>query len=151
MLLSEFKSHLENLQDLVFLKPNGTPIPSHFHITEVGGVNKQFIDCGGTVRIEKLVSMQLWESIDVWHRLTPEKLLAIINLSIEKLGLEDNEIEIEYQGDTIGRYGVQFENEKFILIPKNTDCLANDRCGIPSMPDVKKNVQSACSPGSGCC
>ena len=31
-----------------------------FHITEVGQVNKRFIDCGGTKRDEKLISFQLF-------------------------------------------------------------------------------------------
>ena len=30
--------------------PEGEFVPTHFHITEVGRVRKDFIDCGGTVR-----------------------------------------------------------------------------------------------------
>lgn len=157
MTLSEFKKHLETLSEINFQKTDGSFIPKHFHITEVGQVTKKFIDCGGTIRNEMLVSMQLWESIDDWHRLEPNKLLSIIALSEEKLGIEDVEIEIEYQSDTIGKYGVSFENNTFKLLPKMTDCLAMDKCGIP-IEKVKKNlseltpsIQSCCSPGSGCC
>ena len=151
MLLSELKDKLKNVTEVTFLKPDGSNVPNHFHITEVGQVTKRFIDCGGTVRNENSVSMQLWESTDFWHRLEPTKLLAIIDLSIEKLGIEDNEIEIEYQNDTIGKYGVAFENGIFILTPTNTTCLASDQCGIPSLEKTKVNVQSSCSPNSGCC
>lgn len=146
MKLSEFKHTLSTLNELHFILPNGAKIPSHFHITEVGQVVKNFIDCGGTVRNETLVSMQLWESIDVWHRLEPKKLLDIIDLSISKLGLIDEEIEIEYQADTIGKYGVKFEENIFKLTPKKTDCLAQDKCGIP----IEKS-NTGCTPGGGCC
>ncbi|MEI7863404.1 MAG: DUF6428 family protein, partial [Planctomycetota bacterium] len=30
--------------------PDKSFVPAHFHITEVGRVQKDFIDCGGTVR-----------------------------------------------------------------------------------------------------
>jgi len=33
---------------------NGTMVPEHFHVTEVGVVTKHFIDCGGTVRNERI-------------------------------------------------------------------------------------------------
>ncbi len=157
MILSEFTKHLETITEVNFQKPDGTEVPKHFHITEVGQITKKFIDCGGTIRNENVVSMQLWESIDFWHRLEPSKLISIIKLSQEKLGIEDHDIEIEYQGETIGKYGVQFENGVFILITKKTDCLASDQCGIP-VDKIKKNlselgqkIESCCSPNGGCC
>lgn len=118
MLLSEFTKHLKILAEVNFQKPDGTEVPKHFHITEVGQITKKFIDCGGSIRNENVISMQLWESIDFWHRIEPTKLISIINLSQEKLGIEDHEIEIEYQSDTIGKYGVEFENEIFVLTTK---------------------------------
>jgi hypothetical protein len=151
MLLSEFKDKLKTVTEVTFIKPDGALVPKHFHITEVGQINKRFIDCGGTVRSENVICMQLWESIDFWHRLEPSKLISIIDLSISKLGIDDNEIEIEYQNDTIGKYSVQFENETFKLISTNTACLASDKCGIPTFEKVKETVQSCCLPNSGCC
>ncbi len=35
---------------LDILLPSGGLVPSHFHITEVGRVQKTFVDCGGTRR-----------------------------------------------------------------------------------------------------
>lgn len=151
MTLSEFKSKLKTIPVVTFIKEDGTAVPKHFHITEVGQINKKFIDCGGTVRNEKTISMQLWESIDFWHRLEPKKLLSIIELAEQKLGIEDHEIELEYQSDTIGKYGVDFDNENFILKPTNTTCLASDKCGVPSFEVVKEKAQSCCTPGGGCC
>ena len=151
MLLSEFTKHIETLTEVNFKNPDGTEIQKHFHITEVGQITKKFIDCGGSIRNENVISMQLWESIDFCHRLEPGKLISIINLSQEKLGIEDHEIEIEYQIDTIGKYGVEFENGTFVLTTKKTDCLASDLCGIPSGGKTKEPLSLTCTPGGGCC
>lgn len=151
MLLSAFKQNLSLVENVSFTKQNGGAIPSHFHITEVGQVNKRFIDCGGTVRNEQVITMQLWESVDYWHRLKPKALEAIIDLATSKLALEDLEVEIEYQSETIGKYSLDFGNNTFVLIPTKTDCLALDKCGIPTIASIKESVQSCCSPSSGCC
>jgi hypothetical protein len=156
MKLSEFKNKLTTLERVEFMQPDGNHVPHHFHITEVGLTTKHFIDCGGTVREEKIVNFQLWEANDMDHRLTPEKLLKIISLSEKTIGIQDQEIEVEYQTNTIGRYGIEFQNEKFILISKKTNCLASDNCGIPK-EKLKLNMselnssKSCCTPGSGCC
>ncbi|NBP75791.1 MAG: hypothetical protein EBU61_07150, partial [Crocinitomicaceae bacterium] len=101
MILSEFKHYLKLVSEVTFLKPNGNKIPKHFHITEVGQTSKKFIDCGGTVRNEEVISMQLWESVDFLHRLEPSKLNSIIELSEKKIEIGNYEIEMEYQGETI--------------------------------------------------
>ena len=63
MLLSEFKKELKNLSRLYFELPGGELVPSHFHVTEVGSIRKNFIDCGGVIRNERKVSFQLWEAL----------------------------------------------------------------------------------------
>jgi len=52
MKLSDFKKQLSTITDINFVLQNGTVVPKHFHVTEVGQVTKRFIDCGGTVRNE---------------------------------------------------------------------------------------------------
>ena len=81
MKLSEIKNILNNLKTISFQLPDGELVPNHFHVTEVGKVTKHFIDCGGTVRNEEVVNFQLWEADDYDHRLHPEKLVHIIELS----------------------------------------------------------------------
>lgn len=149
MKLSEIKIILPNLENVVFQLENGTFVPEHFHVTEVGMINKNFIDCGGIIRHENIVNFQLWNANDVNHRLKPLKLLNIIKLSEQKLGIEDLEIEVEYQADTIGKYGLKFENNIFILTNKQTDCLAKDNCGIPI--ELLQIQNPSCTPGGGCC
>lgn len=154
MKLSEVKKQLEQLDALTFQLPNGTLVPEHFHVTEIGKITKHFIDCGGTVRQEEVINFQLWNANDYNHRLHPEKLVHIIELSEKTLGLNDSEIEVEYQGETIQKFGLDFDGINFQLTTKQTDCLAKDNCGIPAQkPKVKlSDLQNACcTPNSGCC
>jgi len=156
MKLSEIKPYLANLSAVNFELPDGTLVPSHFHVTEVGQITKKFIDCGGTIRNEKKVNFQLWEANDFDHRLAPQKLLSIIELSERKLEIEDAEIEVEYQSDTIGKYALGFNGTNFLLLGTETNCLAQDKCGIPTeklkvkLSDLSKS-DSCCTPNSGCC
>lgn len=155
MKLSEIKTALSHLETIAFQLPNGELVPNHFHVTEVGKVTKHFIDCGGTVRKEEVANFQLWEANDYDHRLHPEKLVKIIQLSEKILEIGDLEIEVEYQGQTIEKFGLAFDGKNFILTTKQTDCLAKDNCGIPSeKPKVRLsdlNKATSCAPGSGCC
>lgn len=156
MKLSEVKRKLTGLQEARFQLPNGTFVPNHFHVTEVGEITKDFIDCGGTIRREKAINFQLWEAGDFDHRLAPEKLVSIITLAEKALHLGDWEVEVEYQGETIGKYGISFSGEHFVLTSKTTNCLADDVCGIPvAKPRIKKlselQANNSCTPRGGCC
>lgn len=157
MKLQELKQELLNLNEIKFQMENGTTIPPHFHLTEIGAVTKHFIDCGGTERIEKSANLQLWYANDTEHRLTPKKLIDIIQLSEQKLQIGNLEIEIEYQAETIGKYKLKFENGNFVLLNKYTDCLASDSCGIPQekrkvkLSELSEVKSSCCTPGGGCC
>lgn len=157
MKLSEIKKHLASAETVNFKLPTGAYVPENFHVTEVGLVTKHFIDCGGTVRLEKVVNFQLFTANDFDHRLKPQKLSNIITLSENKLGIGDLEIEVEYQSDTISKYGLHFNGKDFQLVPKHTACLASDACGIPpakqkvQLNELQASNQSCCTPGSGCC
>ncbi len=157
MKLSEIKKILPELETVKFQLENGTWVPEHFHVTEVGVVTKNFIDCGGVIRKEEKVNFQLWNAEDYKHRLKPGKLLHIITLSEEKLSIGDFEIEVEYQDNTIGKYDLEFNGENFVLRNKLTACLAEDACGIPpqkqkvNLGDLAEKQNSCCAPGSGCC
>ena len=154
MKLTEFKKTLGSLSKINFQLENGLLVPNHFHITEVGIIRKDFIDCGGEIRNEKIVNFQLWYSNDINHILNPKKLIDIIELSETKFSMENLDIEIEYQSETIGKYNVYFNGKKFILQNKKTNCLAEDQCGIEvRKPKISlSQVQSSnCSLDSGCC
>lgn len=50
MKLSEIKIILSKVEAVNFYTENGEMVPEHFHVTEVGIITKDFIDCGGKVR-----------------------------------------------------------------------------------------------------
>jgi hypothetical protein len=157
MKLSAVKSSLTTIDKVAFVLPNGAVVPEHFHVTEIGLIDKKFIDCGGTVRTEKITNFQLWSADDTDHRLQPGKLAEIIALSERVLGIEDLDVEVEYQSDTIGKYGLDFDGKSFQLVAKTTACLALDQCRIPPqtqkirLQELVVAEQTSCKPGSGCC
>lgn len=156
MKFSEFKKSLENIEELSFTLSIGKKIPPHFHLTEMGVSSKKFIDCGNQLRTENKVVFQLWEANDYNHRLQSTKLAKIIESTEKILNPGDWEIEVEYQSDTIGKYGLELSDGGFSLTPLHTDCLAKDKCNIPtSKPRINikdlQNSASCCTPGGGCC
>ncbi|MES2616756.1 MAG: DUF6428 family protein [Bacteroidota bacterium] len=158
MNLSDLKQTLGTITTINILQPNGQAVPQHFHITEAGLTTKNFIDCGGTIRSEKMLNLQVWVAQDTDHRLIPEKLNKILSIYEKNFGTDDLPVEVEYQTDTVGRYGLKFDGQNFQLTTKQTDCLASDHCGIT---EKKQKLQLAeltptdaaacCTPGGGCC
>jgi hypothetical protein len=153
MLISAFKQTLRELDTLKFQLPNGEFVPAHFHITEVGNITRNFIDCGGVQRQENKLNLQLWVASDTDHRLDPTNLLNILQLAEKQLGNSNVEVEVEYQQSTIGRYKLAFNGAVFQLINTQTACLAPNQCGIPQeKPRVRVTASGlSCNPNSGCC
>ena len=148
MKLSEFKLYLKNAKKVEFQLPNGNYVPPHFHVTEVVLNSKKFIDCGRNMRNSKKVNFQLWSADDYNHKISPKKLLNIIEISEETFLLEDLEIEIEFQQSTIGVFDLDYKNDVFQLVNKQTDCLDKEKCGfekkIGKFSSIKK--QEICNP-----
>lgn len=154
MNIKDFKNTLSSLKQLAFVLPNGNHVAPHFHLTEVGIINKNYVDCGGTIRKESNANFQLWSADDLDHRLLPQTVIDIIEMAETEIGLENLEIEVEYQSETIGKYGLNFDGSRFHLTPTQTDCLAKDKCGISTAQPVtliQSESSSCCSPESGCC
>ena len=153
MKIAEMKQTLAGLTAVSFRLPDGTLLPPHFHVTEVGLVTKHFVDCGGTERREAVANFQLWEAGDYDHRLAPQKFLGILEMAAKKLGLADDlAIEVEYQQATIAKFDLAFDGAEFALVPKQTACLAQDACGIPDAQFMPPQLlMMACAPGGGCC
>lgn len=136
------KKLIDTLQEkndwsLKIVLPNGKTVPDHFHITEVGRVQKNFIDCGGTKREVVSCVLQVWTANDVEHRLKADKLSKILKLAEGIIGEENMPVEIEYGPLVASQYklaGVEFDDFRktlmFILDGKITECLATDKCGV---------------------
>ena len=137
-----------NIQIQLML-PDGSFVPAHFHVTEVGRVQKDFIDCGGTIRNSVSCVLQVWVANDVSHRLDTTRLAKIIGKGTDLFGSTDIPLEVEYDNGVISQYpvlqsGVTPTGLILHLGTKHTTCLAQDRCG------VRLDVLSACST-AGCC
>jgi hypothetical protein len=150
MTLGELRNVLRTNPDknLRFLLPDGDPIPAEFHVTEVGHVGKNFIDCGGASHASASCVLQIWVAEnDGEHRLTAGKLAGILELARKVLPSEDLDVEVEYEGCVISQYPVQKvevgEGElTFALVHKHTDCLDKEACGLQSC---------GCGPARGQC
>lgn len=132
---------------LTVLWPDGDPIEAHFHVTEIGRVQKDFVDCGGTMRRTVTCLLQTWVGDDVDHRITAGKLLKAFEHAQSVLGGEDMPVELEYEACNVIQFAVTAvvpEAERLVvqLGSKHTDCLAKELC-----------VPSAGTPGprTGCC
>lgn len=158
MNLSEVKLHLKNASTVAFTLPDGSLVPGNCDVTEIGKITKDFIEGTGTTHKETVATLRLRNTNDGDYRLTPEKMLHMIQFSQEKLGLQDSlEVDVEYQGITIGNYGLGLDGTSFVLISKTMDGLPKEPGGIPSAPPKIKvkefpiTAGSSCSPGSEYC
>ena len=153
MKLSTFKKTLSELDTLKFQLPDGHFVPAHFHITEVGNLTRNYIDCGGIVRQENKLSIQLWVASDNDHRLKPDKVLDILKLAEKQFELSNIDVEVEYQQSTIGRFKLAFDGSVYQLINTHTTCLAQDKCGISQeKPRVRLTPKGlSYNPESNCC
>ena len=120
---------------LHIMLPSGEFVPEHFHVTEVGRVQKNFIDCGGTRRESVACSLQAWTAHDIDHRLIAGKLSKILRLAAPILASNDLPVEVEYGPDVASQYflsdvEVTPKGLLFVLAGKRTDCLAPDKCGV---------------------
>ncbi len=116
-------------------------------------MDKRFIDCGGTRRIQSACALQVWVADDRAHRLAAGKLAGIVHMAHDLLGEDDLEVEVEYERGVIWQYPVVSAERQeglvvFRLGLKHTDCLAPDRCGIPAAGSAA--AKPGCC-GPGCC
>ncbi len=124
---------------------DGDPIEAHFHVTEVGRVQKDFVDCGGTVRQLVTCLLQTWVGDDIDHRITAGKLLKAFEHAAPILRGEDLPVELEYETCNVVQLtvaSVRQESDRIViqLGSKHTDCLAKELC----VPSAKKGEGGCC-------
>lgn len=137
MTIGELRATLTQAPDagLHLMLPGGEFVPAHFHVTEVGRVRKDFIDCGGTTRSAVSCLLQVWIAKDVDHRLTTTKLAGILKMAAPLLASDELPVEIEYEREAVSQFPVAAAEvtPSGVLLhlgTKHTDCLAPDRCGV---------------------
>lgn len=151
MNLGIFLNLIENNPNatLRFLLPDYNFVEKHFHVTEIGKVTKDFIDCGGTYRNKTSCLLQLWVANDEDHQVDAGKLCKIFSLASHLKLNNDLPIEVQYGLKQAIIYDVANcrVGENFIdviLTSQKTDCLAPDKCGI-------KSCATSCCNNSRCC
>jgi hypothetical protein len=161
MNLSELKVLLRQNADRLFRiqLPGGTSVPVSFHVTEVGRVQKTFLDCGGTLRETIACQLQVWVGEDYDHRIETGKMASILEKAKAYLPDESIPVEVEYEDKVISQYtieGHELTTEAVVLLlaHKHTECLAPELCGLPPLPGKWKekspSSESCCGP-KGCC
>jgi hypothetical protein len=120
---------------LHIMLPSGEFVPDHFHVTEIGCVQKNFIDCGGTRRQAVTCLLQVWTAQDIEHRLDAGKLATIFRVAGPVLETDELPIEIEYGAEVAAQYRLNHvevtpKGLLFILAGRKTECLARDKCGV---------------------
>ena len=131
------------------LLPDQSFVPAHFHVTEVGRVHKDFIDCGGTTRSATTCVLQVWVAQDFDHRLDTTKLAIIVRLAAPVLKATDLPVEVEYENGVVSQFPVTAAEvtPSGVLLhlgTKHTACLAQDRCGVGA-------ADAACCTTPRCC
>lgn len=159
MKLAEFKTLLRDHADRHFRiqLPDGSPVPLSFHVTEVGRVQKTFLDCGGTLRESVTCQLQIWVGQDFDHRIETGKMAAILDKAKSYLPDESVPVEIEYEDRVISQYAIdshEITGDAVILklAHKHTECLALERCGLPSINRLAPiGGENPCCGPAGCC
>ncbi len=143
MTVTEFRAVLAAHPEakMHWMLPDKGFVPEHYHITEVGRLQKDFIDCGGTIRTLASCLLQIWVADDLDHRLQATTLVKIMEIAGPVLKSDDLPVEVEYEEGTISQYpvaGVEVAPAGllFYLGTKHTACLAPEKCGVD---------------GGGCC
>lgn len=143
MTLAELKSLLAGHPDRSFrlLLPDASPVPLSFHITEVGRVDKTFLDCGGTLREKTTCQLQVWVGRDEDHRIETAKMAGILKKGGSILPDDSVPVEVEYEDRVISQYtieGHELTDDAVVLrlAHKHTECLAPELCGL-QMPSLR--------------
>ena len=149
--LSDLRAVLEQHPDTLprFVLPDGDYIPAHAHVTEVGHVLKNFIDCGGVMGKSETVLLQTHVGQDTDHRLKADRFAKILQLGRRVLPHDELEVEIEYDCCVVAQYPiseVKAANQHLDLIlgTRRTQCLANER-------RKTEGADSCCGAATACC
>lgn len=158
MVFKEFQQILyaNPAKQIKFYLPNGDSVPAHYHITDIVSVFKHAIDCGGHLREEAAVQIQLWVGVDREHRLNSDTAVHILQKSqpvLKKLAdLANTAVTIEYQTDVTAIYAieqVQLNESEIVFTLQNTQtqCLA----ALRHEQQKLTGLDTSCCQQNACC
>jgi Family of unknown function (DUF6428) len=132
-----------------FVLPDGDYIPAHAHVTEVGHVVRNFIDCGGLTGKEEKVVLQTHVGDDTEHRLRSDRLAKILRLGNRLIPSADLDVDVEYDCCVVAQYPIaearpDGEHLNLILQRGRTQCRARTRREI-------ETTARCCATSAACC
>src|SRR6266513_971649 len=152
MKLSDLRAVLEKYPNTLprFVLPDGDHIPPHAHVTEVGHVVKNFIDCGGVMGKSETVLLQTHIGQDTDHRLKSDRFAKILQLGERILPHDQLDVEVEYDCCVVAQYPVlevkpSGDYLDVILGKRRTQCLAQERRKAAGA------TEACCATAATCC
>jgi hypothetical protein len=151
MTLADLQNALETNPTLFprFVLPDGDWISAHAHVTEVGHVVKNFIDCGGVIGKEEKVVLQTHVGDDTKHRLRSDRFAKILRLGNRVLPSADLDVDVEYDCCVVAQYPIaeamaDGDHLNLILRRGRTQCRARER-------REAKTPRDCCATSAACC
>ena len=131
------------------LPTSGDYIPAHAHVTEVGHVVRNFIDCGGQTGREEKIVLQTHVGPDTDHRLRSDRFAKILSLGKHILPSGEPDVEIEYDCCVVAQYPIAEARPRgkyldIILQRGRTQCRASERRATETANDCCATSVSCC-------
>jgi hypothetical protein len=132
-----------------FVLPDGDHIPAHAHVTEVGHVVRNFIDCGGLTGKEEKIVVQTHVGDDADHRLRSDRFAKILRLGKHVIPSADLDVDVEYDCCVVAQYPVaearlDGEHLNLILGRGRTQCRARARRETETAGDCHATSTACC-------
>ena len=132
-----------------FVLPDGDYIPAHAHVTEVGHVVRNFIDCGGLTGKEEKVVLQTHVGNDTDHRLRSDRFAKILQLGSHLIPSANLDVDVEYDCCVVAQYPIaeatpDGEHLNLILQRSRTQCRAHER-------REGETAVGCCATSAACC
>ena len=132
-----------------FVLPDGDYIPAHAHVTEVGHVVRNFIDCAGLVGKEEKIVLQTHVGNDTEHRLRSDRFAKILQLGNRVIPSADLDVAVEYDCCVVAQYPIaeatpEGDHLNLILQRGRTQCRARERRD-------SETTARCCAASTACC
>ena len=151
MTLSDLQDTLGKYPNMFprFVLPDGDYIPAHAHVTEVGHVVRNFIDCGGLTGKEEKIVLQTHIGNDTEHRLRADRFAKILRLGNRLIPSADLDVDVEYDCCVVAQYPIaeatpDGRHLNLILRRGRTQCRARER-------RESETAAGCCAASTACC